>query len=591
MSIYRLELKTVKRSAGRSATASAAYRAGADITDFRTGTRHDYSRRSGVEHAQVLAPDHAPAWARDRSALWNAAEKAERRKDATVARELTVALPHELTKAQRIEAARELGQWLVDRYGVAVDIACHQPDKDADRRNYHAHLLFTVRRMEPEGLASKKTRELDDRDQGPKETEAMREAWQHIGNRHLERAGHDPSLDRRSLKERGIDREPEPKQGPVATQIDRDGRKSHAAQARREVQARNAARAAAKAQVIQLQAERARAEERARKAARDQRKKDQQQRELERAELREAQAREKAQLLDREREALAQAKAEAKESFRPAWREVFRAQDRQRRDFAKAEKTIKGRLDNLKRYRDTGIDLFAGHKGRLGAVFATATSGEARKAALEASQKAERDKLGQQHDAALQDVQRAVRNDFTRQRQDMARRHNHRWQIMQERHREQELAAARAIKQEAERKRLAEERAARLLREAREAEQEILRRRAKEREKEKERKTPARPAPANLNRPPQERSQPPPQRQPERGFKPDWQRASTPPEQQPAPARSNDDRPWWERERGNWGKWAREFNKAERDHDREDDHDPGRSRERPPPGKGWKKFP
>ena len=101
MAIYHLSVKTISRSAGRSATAAAAYRAGVEIADERTGEVHDYRRKGGVESADIVLPDGAPEWATNRGALWNAAEKAEKRKDACVAREYEVALPAELSPAER----------------------------------------------------------------------------------------------------------------------------------------------------------------------------------------------------------------------------------------------------------------------------------------------------------------------------------------------------------------------------------------------------------------------------------------------------------------------------------------------------------
>jgi hypothetical protein len=66
--------------------------------DERTGLVHDYTRKQGIEHCEIVAPDDAPAWARDRAALWNAAEAAERRKDAKVAREYEIACPPSWTR-------------------------------------------------------------------------------------------------------------------------------------------------------------------------------------------------------------------------------------------------------------------------------------------------------------------------------------------------------------------------------------------------------------------------------------------------------------------------------------------------------------
>src|SRR3546814_14626264 len=74
MASFHLAGKAIGRSAGRSATAAAAYRAGVEITDERTGLVHDYTRKQGVEHSDLMLPTDAPEWAADRERLWNAAE-------------------------------------------------------------------------------------------------------------------------------------------------------------------------------------------------------------------------------------------------------------------------------------------------------------------------------------------------------------------------------------------------------------------------------------------------------------------------------------------------------------------------------------
>lgn len=225
-------IKPVKRSAGRSATAAAAYRAGAEIVDQRTGEVHDYTRKGGVVSAEIVAPDHAPAWAHDREALWNAAELAENRTNSQVAREFLIGLPSELDADQRQQLAREFAQSLVDRYGFAVDVAIHQPDKDGDQRNHHAHILATTRRMGPDGL-TEKTRELDDRtriklangEKGPAwgavETVWVRHQFEHLTNSALERAGLDERIDMRSYKDQGLELEPTQHMGPAATAMER----------------------------------------------------------------------------------------------------------------------------------------------------------------------------------------------------------------------------------------------------------------------------------------------------------------------------------------------------------------------------------
>lgn len=107
MAIYHLSMKPMSRASGRSSVAAAAYRAAEKLENQRDGLVHDFSRRSGVEHAEIVLPEGANAeWAKDRSGLWNAAEASEKRRDARVAREIEVALPHELSAEQRLELTR-----------------------------------------------------------------------------------------------------------------------------------------------------------------------------------------------------------------------------------------------------------------------------------------------------------------------------------------------------------------------------------------------------------------------------------------------------------------------------------------------------
>jgi len=198
MAIYHLSVKPVARSAGRSATAAAAYRAGVAIACEREGRLHDYTRKQGIAHSEILVPASA-IWARDRSALWNAAEAAEKRSNSTVAREYELALPAELSASSRVKLARAFGAKLIDRYGVAVDIAIHAPHRDGDRRNWHAHVLTTTRKVEKDGFGAK-TRILDDRKTGPAEVVELRALWAELSNGFLERQGHSERVDHRSLE-------------------------------------------------------------------------------------------------------------------------------------------------------------------------------------------------------------------------------------------------------------------------------------------------------------------------------------------------------------------------------------------------------
>ena len=231
MAIYHASMKPVSRSSGRSAVASAAYRAGERLTNERDGITHDFSRKQGVEHAEIVLPEGVSAdWARDRSTLWNAAEAAENRKDARVAREIEIALPHELSAEQRLELTRDFAQELADRYGAAVDFAIHQPHDASDVRNHHAHLLMTTRRVEAEGLGDKTYIEWKNvrlLGEGLPTTQMqlrdIRQSWETIANEHLARAGLDIRIDHRSHMERGLEIAPTEHMGVHASQMERRG--------------------------------------------------------------------------------------------------------------------------------------------------------------------------------------------------------------------------------------------------------------------------------------------------------------------------------------------------------------------------------
>lgn len=220
MAIYHLSVKTISRSAGRSATAASAYRCGVKIADARTGEEHDYTKRRGVDATMLVLPEAAPQWASDRAALWNAAEAAERRKNSTVAREFEIALPAELSAKERARLARDFARELVQVHGCAADVAIHAPGKGGDQRNHHAHILLTTRRLGADGLGEK-TRELDDKRQGAEWVTKWRERFAVLQNERLVEAKVAARVDHRSLAEQGIEREPGRHLGPAATGFER----------------------------------------------------------------------------------------------------------------------------------------------------------------------------------------------------------------------------------------------------------------------------------------------------------------------------------------------------------------------------------
>jgi len=204
------------------------------LPDERHDKVHDYSRRYGVLHSEIMAPDNAPAWMLDRAKLWNAVEAIEKRKDSQLARDILIGLPHELNDAQRLDLVRGFVREVFVDQGMIADVSIHLPGKHGDERNHHAHIMLTFRSVTAEGFGLK-AREWNDRDQ----LCAWRQRWAEHENAALAKAGFQVRVDHRSLEAQGLDLEPEPKVGPVATDMERNGKRSHAGDAVREVRKRN----------------------------------------------------------------------------------------------------------------------------------------------------------------------------------------------------------------------------------------------------------------------------------------------------------------------------------------------------------------
>ena len=239
MADYRLSAQVISRGKGQSSIASAAYRSASRLLDERTGEIHNYDRKAGVTHAEVMTPEGTPDWMHDRAQLWNAVEAVERRKDAQLAREVQLSLPHELTDAQRLDLVRGFVQeQFVDR-GMIADVAIHAPSEKGDQRNHHAHVMLTMRSLTADGFGQK-ARDWN----SPELLEQWREQWAHHQNRTLERHGHSERVDHRSYEAQGIDREPSQHLGYVATDMERNGKASRIGDENRAIANDNADRAA-----------------------------------------------------------------------------------------------------------------------------------------------------------------------------------------------------------------------------------------------------------------------------------------------------------------------------------------------------------
>jgi Ti-type conjugative transfer relaxase TraA len=196
MAIYHLSVKVVSRSGGRSATAAAAYRAAELVHDRTSGQSFDYTRKAGVEHTEILAPEHAPDWVFGRAELWNRVEEAEIRKDAQLAREVEVALPIELDEESQRELVRDFAREAFVSRGMVADIAIHRDNPD----NPHAHILLTTRTLDEHGFGRK------ERGWNAKaELQQWRSLWAETTNQHLRERGLDIRIDHRTLEAQGLE--------------------------------------------------------------------------------------------------------------------------------------------------------------------------------------------------------------------------------------------------------------------------------------------------------------------------------------------------------------------------------------------------
>ncbi|VYU74202.1 Mobilization protein A [Eubacterium limosum] len=154
MAIYHCSISIIKRSEGRSAVATAAYRSGEKLTDERKGITHDYTRKSGVADNGIMLCQNAPSEYADRETLWNAVHEIEKAKNAQLAREIEVALPREFSRTQQIHVLKEYMQEQFVNEGMCADWAIH----DKGDGNPHAHILLTMRPIKENGQWGAKER-------------------------------------------------------------------------------------------------------------------------------------------------------------------------------------------------------------------------------------------------------------------------------------------------------------------------------------------------------------------------------------------------------------------------------------------------
>ena len=162
MAIYHLSIKIISRGSGKSAVAASAYRSGEKITNEYDGVTHDYTRKGGIVHSEILLSEHAPKEYADRSTLWNAVEKIEKNKNSQLSREFEIALPKELNLEEQKKLVQEYCKKHFVDFGMCADICIH----DKQDGNPHAHIMLTMRPIEPTGewgAKSKKEYLLDEK--------------------------------------------------------------------------------------------------------------------------------------------------------------------------------------------------------------------------------------------------------------------------------------------------------------------------------------------------------------------------------------------------------------------------------------------
>ena len=225
MALYYCNAKIFSRSMGygHNAVAASAYRSGSRFKCERTGTVHNYRRKTEVQHSAILAPEGAPSWVHDRAQLWNTVETGETRKNSQLAREIVLAIPIELTSECR---SILLDGFVSDAFvslGMIADYSIH--DKAG---NPHAHIMLTLRELSADGNGfSAKRRDWN----SPALLEKWRALWSEHANKMLAQHGHEARIDHRSLADQGI-------AGPATVHVGRDtGINSDAVQERKDFNA------------------------------------------------------------------------------------------------------------------------------------------------------------------------------------------------------------------------------------------------------------------------------------------------------------------------------------------------------------------
>ena len=258
IAIYHCSIKIVSRGKGKSAVAAAAYRSGEKLTNEWDGLTHDYTKKGGVVHSEILLPAHAPPAFSDRSTLWNSVELSEKSNNAQLAREVEIALPVELSGEEQTRLVREYCSSQFVSKGMIADFNLH----DTGGGNPHAHILLTMRPLDEKGAwlpKSKKEYVLDESGEkirlpsgryktrkvdlvgwnNRENAEVWRRAWADLANEYLAQNNRPERIDHRSYERQGIDQIPTVHVGVSATQMEKKGIVTERGELNRSIKAAN----------------------------------------------------------------------------------------------------------------------------------------------------------------------------------------------------------------------------------------------------------------------------------------------------------------------------------------------------------------
>jgi len=249
-----LNIKIISRGKGKSAVAAAAYRAGETITNEYDEITHDYTRKSGIVHTEIMLPENAPPEYQNRAVLWNAVEKSERYKTAQLSRGIEFSLPVELSREQNISLVSGFVKDTFADVGMCADICIH----DKNDGNPHAHIMLTMRPLNDDGSWGAKSHTVNGRKipavdwNEQTKAEKWRKAWEDAANAVLEQNGIDARIDRRSYERQGIDKIQTTHMGVAATQMEHRGIVTDAGNRNREIEVSNSQLRQLKARINKL---------------------------------------------------------------------------------------------------------------------------------------------------------------------------------------------------------------------------------------------------------------------------------------------------------------------------------------------------